>query len=120
MKWNNLEKPTDEVDVESKNGDLEFFCGGFAWLVQMPSCNVVCFKYKADSKTTFKNSLRTFLFCLKNHRIQFIRVEGCPGRYRFLMNPNFFPVLKKRGLNVRYNKEESLKLRRDVFYVKVY
>lgn len=119
MNWNDLPKPTDEVDLQAKPYEPQFFYGGFAWLLQFPSCNVVCLRYK-PTKTTFKKSLQAFLRFLKKQQIQYIRVEGSPGRYNFLQRSDFFPKLKHNGLNVVRHQRESAELGRDVFYIKVY
>lgn len=116
--WNRYTKPA-ECEIEATADDLLFVSGGFMFLVMTKDNvnNVVCFRYLPEGKTSFKKTLRYFLYWCKNHHVQYLRVEGSTRRYNFLTHSNFFPILKKKGLSVI--KDTEIK-DRNVFYVKVY
>lgn len=110
--WNEYIKPSKEVEVEAKAGDLVVEIGGILYLLQRENdCNnVICFRTRKSSMSTLKSFLLFREFLLEN-KIQYIRVEGNTRRYKFLSKVDVCDTY-----NVIQDKSIS---ERNVFYIKL-
>lgn len=118
--WNTLERPA-ECNVEAVSGDLVYFSFNFVFLVQRTNNenNIICFKYK-EGEQTFLEVVEKFLHWCKKEKIQYFRIEGNSRRYKFLLHPKCLEEVKRKGSSILFDDEQSKRIGRNVFYVRVY
>lgn len=86
--WNKMVKPL-EVDTEAVEGDIVDYVDGLYCLCQcqrggVQCCNnIVVFSYEYNV-SHIKAMLKFIAKLYRLHNIQYIRVEGAPGRYQVM------------------------------------
>ena len=105
--WNSLEKP-ENVSVIAEEGDIVEIVNGVAFLLQTTGeyNNIVAYRVEKSDKSIIWTLLEFCKILYSKYHIEYVRVEGDKGKYRFL--ERFFT--KKAVV-----KDKSVK-ERDVYY----
>ena len=83
--WNSLEKP-ENVSVAAEEGDIVEIVNGVAFLLQTAGeyNNIVAYRVEKSDKSIIWTLLEFCKMLYSKHRIEYVRVEGDKGKYRFL------------------------------------
>lgn len=105
--WNSLEKP-ENVSVEAVEGDIVEIVNGVAFLLQTTDeyNNIVAYRIEKNNKSIVWTLLEFCKILYSKYHIEYVRVEGDKGKYRFLER------LFTKKIVV---KDDSVK-NRDVYY----
>ena len=105
--WNSLEKP-ENVSVEAVKGDIVEIVNGVAFLLQTTNGynNIVSYRVEKSDKSIVWTLLEFCKILYSKYHIEYVRVEGDKGKYRFLDR-----LFTKKAVV----KDDSVK-ERDVYY----
>ena len=105
--WNSLEKP-ENVSVEAVKGDIVEIVNGVAFLLQTTNGynNIVSYRVEKSDKSIVWTLLEFCKILYSKYHIEYVRVEGDKGKYRFLDR-----LFTKKAVV----KDDSVK-NRDVYY----
>ena len=105
--WNSLEKP-ENVSVEAVKGDIVEIVNGVAFLLQTTNGynNIVSYRVEKNDKSIVWTLLEFCKILYSKYHIEYVRVEGDKGKYRFLDR-----LFTKKAVV----KDDSIK-ERDVYY----
>ena len=105
--WNSLEKP-ENVSVAAEEGDIVEIVNGVAFLLQTTSeyNNIVAYRVEKSDKSIVWTLLEFCKILYSKYHIEYVRVEGDKGKYRFLER-----LFTKKAVV----KDKSVK-ERDVYY----
>ena len=105
--WNSLEKP-ENVSVEAVKGDIVEIVNGVAFLLQTTDGynNIVSYRVEKSDKSIVWTLLEFCKILYSKYHIEYVRVEGDKGKYRFLDR-----LFTKKAVV----KDDSIK-ERDVYY----
>lgn len=105
--WNSLEKP-ENVSVEAVKGDIVEIVNGVAFLLQTTNGynNTVSYRVEKSDKSIVWTLLEFCKILYSKYHIEYVRVEGDKGKYRFLDR-----LFTKKAVV----KDDSVK-ERDVYY----
>lgn len=105
--WNSLEKP-ENVSVVAEEGDIVEIVNGVAFLLQTTDeyNNIVAYRVEKSDKSIVWTLLEFCKILYSKYHIEYVRVEGDKGKYRFLERL----FVKKEVV-----KDKSVK-DRDVYY----
>lgn len=105
--WNSLEKP-ENVSVAAVEGDIVEVINGVAFLLQTTDeyNNIVAYRVEKSDKSIVWTLLEFCKILYSKYHIEYVRVEGDKGKYRFLERL----FIKKEVV-----KDKSVK-DRDVYY----
>ena len=83
--WNSLEKP-ENVSVEAVEGDIVEIVNGVAFLLQTTNeyNNIVAYRVEKNDKSIVWTLLEFCKILYSKYHIEYVRVEGDKGKYRFL------------------------------------
>lgn len=105
--WNSLEKP-ENVSVVAEEGDIVEIVNGVAFLLQTTGeyNNIVAYRVEKSDKNIVWTLLEFCKILYSKYHIEYVRVEGDKGKYRFLER-----LFTKKAVV----KDKSVK-ERDVYY----
>lgn len=105
--WNSLEKP-ENVSVAAEEGDIVEIVNGVAFLLQTADeyNNIVAYRVEKSDKSIVWTLLEFCKILYSKYHIEYVRIEGDKGKYRFLERL----FVKKEVV-----KDKSVK-NRDVYY----
>jgi hypothetical protein len=105
--WNSLEKP-ENVSVAAEEGDIVEIVNGVAFLLQTTDeyNNIVAYRVEKSDKSIVWTLLEFCKILYSKYHIEYVRVEGDKGKYRFLER-----LFTKKAVV----KDKSVK-ERDVYY----
>lgn len=83
--WNSLEKP-ENVSVAAEEGDIVEIVNGVAFLLQTTNeyNNIVAYRVEKNDKSIVWTLLEFCKILYSKYHIEYVRVEGDKGKYRFL------------------------------------
>lgn len=83
--WNSLEKP-ENVSVAAEEGDIVEIVNGVAFLLQTTDeyNNIVAYRVEKSDKSIVWTLLEFCKILYSKYHIEYVRVEGDKGKYRFL------------------------------------
>lgn len=83
--WNSLEKP-ENVSVAAEEGDIVEILNGVAFLLQTTNeyNNIVAYRVEKSDKSIVWTLLEFCKILYSKYHIEYVRVEGDKGKYRFL------------------------------------
>lgn len=83
--WNSLEKP-ENVSVAAEEGDIVEIVNGVAFLLQTADeyNNIVAYRVEKSDKNIVWTLLEFCKILYSKYHIEYVRVEGDVGKYRFL------------------------------------
>lgn len=83
--WNSLEKP-ENVSVAAEEGDIVEIVNGVAFLLQTTNeyNNIVAYRIEKSDKSIVWTLLEFCKILYSKYHIEYVRVEGDKGKYRFL------------------------------------
>ena len=105
--WNSLEKP-ENVSVIAEEGDIVEIVNGVAFLLQTTDeyNNIVAYRVEKNDKSIVWTLFEFCKILYSKYHIEYVRVEGDKGKYRFLER-----LFTKKAVV----KDDSVK-NRDVYY----
>lgn len=105
--WNSLEKP-ENVSVAAEEGDIVEIVNGVSFLLQTTGeyNNIVAYRVEKSDKSIVWTLLEFCKILYSKYHIEYVRVEGDKGKYRFLER-----LFTKKAVV----KDKSVK-DRDVYY----
>lgn len=105
--WNSLEKP-ENVSVAAEEGDIVEIVNGVAFLLQTTGeyNNIVAYRVEKSDKSIVWTLFEFCKILYSKYHIEYVRVEGDKGKYRFLER-----LFTKKAVV----KDKSVK-ERDVYY----
>lgn len=108
--WNSLEKP-ENVSVAAEEGDIVEIVNGVAFLLQTTGeyNNIVAYRVEKSDKSIVWTLFEFCKILYSKYHIEYVRVEGDKGKYRFLER-----LFTKKVVV----KDKSVK-ERDVYYCKL-
>ena len=83
--WNSLEKP-ENVSVAAEEGDIVEIVNGVAFLLQTTNeyNNIVAYRIEKSDKSIVWTLLEFCKILYSKYHIEYVRVQGDKGKYRFL------------------------------------
>lgn len=105
--WNRLEKP-DNINIEAEDGDIVEKVNGVLYLLQTRNSynNIVAYRVEESDKFIVWTLYEYCILLQDKYHIDYVRVEGDKGKYRFLEK-----AFSRK--EVRKDKQEKV---RDVYY----
>ena len=106
--WNNIEKP-DKVNVVAEPGDIVEEVNGVIFLTQTRNGynNIVAYRIKPDDHFIVWTLYEYCILLHDKYGIDFVRVEGDKGKYKFL----------ERAFTTKEVRKDQQEKERDVYYV---
>lgn len=106
--WNNLEKP-DNVNVLAEPGDIVEEVNGVLFLLQTRNGynNIVAYRIEKSDKLIVWTLYEYCILLHDKYGIDFVRVEGDKGKYKFL----------ERAFTTKEVRKDKQEKERDVYYV---
>ena len=106
--WNNLEKP-DNVNVLAEPGDIVEEVNGVLLLLQTRNGynNVVAYRVEKSDRFIVWTLYEYCILLHDKYGIDFVRVEGDKGKYKFL----------ERDFTIKEVRKDKQEKERDVYYV---
>ena len=105
--WNNLEKP-DNVNVVAEPGDIVEEVNGILFLLQTRNDynNIVAYRVEKSDKFIVWTLYEYCILLYDKYGIDFVRVEGDKGKYKFL----------ERAFTTKEVRKDKQEKERDVYY----